>query len=339
MTDMPEWDLRLLTPREAPQVADMTFPVYRHMLALEPVPRHPEQGDKKLVQPVAVVAWREEEPVGMVLAETPLVEGQFPEMLSLYVRAEARGQGVATALVTRLEKVLAERGFQRLTAVYMTGKPSIDALERVLAKCGWDAPATRAVTLRFTPEEALSTPWFGRIQLDPSEFEVFPWSELGAEDREKIRRSNEAARWITVGLEPWTHDRHGFDTVSSLGLRHRGRVVGWVINHRVAEDTVRFTCSFMRKDLGRRGRIMPLYTESLRRLRDEGCRTCLFITPVVHRTMVDFVRRRCAPWASFFGETRGAGRNFQGASAALAGTRAEGGNGRRAAGGRDAVDA
>jgi GNAT superfamily N-acetyltransferase len=328
MNDSPTWDLRLLSPGEAEAVADMTFPVYRHLLALEPAPRHPEQGDTKLAQPVAVVAWRDQEPVGMVLAETPLVEGQFPEMLSLYVKEEARGQGVATALVRRLERVLQERGFSRLTAVYMTGKPSIEAVERVLAKCGWDPPATRAVTLRFTPEEALATPWFGRITLDRSEFEVFPWADLTAEERAEIQRSNAESRWITPGLEPWTHDRHGYERVSSVGLRHKGKVVGWVINHRVSDDTVRFTCSFMRKDLGRRGRIMPLYTVSLQRLRAAGCRTCVFITPVVHRTMVDFVKRRCAPWASFFGETRGTSKNFRDASAALAGARAEGRNGR-----------
>jgi hypothetical protein len=32
----------------------------------------------------------------------------------------------------------------------------------------------------------------------------------------------------------------------------------------------------------------------------------MFITPMIFKEMVDFVRRRCAPWGSFFGETRGA---------------------------------
>ena len=91
---------------------------------------------------------------------------------------------------------------------------------------------------------------------------------------------------------------------------HQGRIVGWVINHRLSADTVRFTCSFMRKDLGRRGRIMPLYTVSLELLRAHGTRQCMFVTPVQYQTMVDFVKRRCAPWATFFGETRGAVKNL-----------------------------
>ena len=49
--------------------------------------------------------------------------------------------------------------------------------------------------------------------------------------------------------------------MSSLGLRYRGEVVGWVINHRMDERTVRFTCSFMRRDLARRAAILALYPD------------------------------------------------------------------------------
>jgi hypothetical protein len=31
----------------------------------------------------------------------------------------------------------------------------------------------------------------------------------------------------------------------------------------------------------------------------------MFVTPVEYTNMVNFVRTRCAPWADFFGETRG----------------------------------
>jgi GNAT superfamily N-acetyltransferase len=290
----------------------MTFPIYRPLLALQPVARHPELGDPKIVQPLGIVAWRDGQPLGLALAEVPTVaaDGHAPELLSLFVAAEARGQGVATALVSELETVLRAQGQRELRAVYMTGKPAIDTIEHILARLGWAPPVTRSVTLRFTPEEALATPWFGRITLPEPEYQTFPWTEITPDERAELERSHAETPWITKGLEFWNHDRQGFDPVSSLGLRHHGRIVGWVINHRLSPDTVRFTCSFMRKDLGRRGRIMPLYTVSLERLRAQGPHLCTFVTPVQYRTMVDFVRRRCAPWATFFGETRGATKNL-----------------------------
>jgi hypothetical protein len=86
--------------------------------------------------------------------------------------------------------------------------------------------------------------------------------------------------------------------------------VGWVINHRVSPETVRFTCSFMRKDLGRRGRILPLYTAALERLEATGCADCLFVTPVEFPNMVNFVKDRCAPWTGTLTETYGVSRRL-----------------------------
>jgi GNAT superfamily N-acetyltransferase/predicted GNAT family acetyltransferase len=287
-----------------PVFEEMTFPVYRHLLLLEPTPRHPEQGDDKQIQPLGLAALRAGSPLGLLLAETPLGDEGVPEVLSLYCKPEARNQGLGTALVSRIEDVLREMGFSHVSTVYMTGKPTIAAVERILDKRGWTAPAVRTVTLRFTPDEALSTRWFGRVRLS-GDYEIFSWTELTATERDELQRSQAESKWIPEGLEPWRHDAHSFDPLSSVGLRYKGQVVGWVINHRVGTDTVRFTCSFVRKDLGRRGRILPLYTESIRRLRTAGCKTCTFITPVEYETMVDFARQRCAPWASYFGETCG----------------------------------
>jgi predicted GNAT family acetyltransferase len=97
----------------------------------------------------------------------------------------------------------------------------------------------------------------------------------------------------------------GFDRASSVGMRIGGEVVGWVINHRIGSDTLRFTCSFMREDLARRAAILALYTESIERADRAGYRTCTFITPVKYTGMVDFVVKHCAQWISYVGETRG----------------------------------
>ncbi len=302
-------EIAALDAAAADACATMTYPVYRHLLRLQPAPRHPEQGDDRRVQPIGSVARSGGEPVALALAELPLDPddsgaAKSPEVLSLFVRPERRNQGLATALLERLEEDVRGRGFPELKAVYMGGRPANAALARVLAKRGWSPPAVRTVTLRFTPEGARSTPWFGRGRLSPGE-EIFPWTDLTTAERDQLRQSQAEAPWIPVGLEPWRHDHHAFDPVSSVGLRREGRVVGWVINHRVSEGTVRFTCSFMRKDLGRRGRILPLYTAALLRLQESGCADCLFVTPVEFPNMVNFVRDRCAPWTGTLTETYG----------------------------------
>jgi len=210
----------------------------------------------------------------------------------------------------KLEEVLADKGVSKVHAVYMTGKESIPAVERILSRCGWSSPSARTLTVRFTPEEAAKTPWFARLRLLESDYQIFPWKTLAQDERAEIRRSHQESPWIAPGLEPWHHDRYGFEPASSLGLRYKGEVVGWVLNHRLSSDTVRFTCSFVRKPLGRRGRIMPVFTESIQRARDAGFRQCTFVTPVQFKTMIAFIERRCAHWAGFVGETRGSTRSL-----------------------------
>ena len=71
------------------------------------------------------------------------------------------------------------------------------------------------------------------------------------------------------------------------------------------ERTVRFTCSFMRSDLSRRARILPLYSEAIRRLAAVRCELCTMVTPTRYPEMVAFIRRHCQPYVHFTGETRG----------------------------------
>jgi len=296
-----EIEIRPLEASE-PGAASMTFPAYHHLLPLAPSERHP--GDGKPIKALGLVASKGGDPLGLVLAEIPLVEGRNPEILSLFVKAESRNQGVATRLVESLEGLLREMGFVHLESVYMTGKPTVRAVERIFEKRRFDPPIARTITVKFTPEEAATTPWYGRVPLRGDE-KLFPWTEITPEERTQIQQSHARSPWIAEGLESWRHDSIGFDPVSSMGLRYRGAVVGWVINHVIAPQTVRFTCSFVRADLARRARILPLYTASLERLRASGCRHCLFVTPVSYGPMVEFVRTRCQDWVSFVGETRG----------------------------------
>jgi len=305
-----------------PGLDEMTFPIYHPLLGLAPVSRHPEQGDVRLVQPVAVVARSGDRLAGLALAELPLAADDAPqasrpsqpsdtdrrpELLSLFVRPAARCAGVATALLAALERELVRRGATAIATVYTAGRPSIPALERVLEKRGWEAPRARTLSVRFPPEAALASDLFSERRMGAlaGRLELFPWRDLDAASRDRIRSSHEAAPWITPALAPWRFEAAGFDPLSSIGARYRGEVVGWVLNHVVAPGTVRFTCSFLRKDLSRRGRIVPLYRESLRRLAEGGVERATFVTPVSYPNMVRFILRWIAPIAEFVGETRG----------------------------------
>jgi hypothetical protein len=160
------------------------------------------------------------------------------------------------------------------------------------------------LSIRIQLDDLRRTNWYGRYRLDP-DLEVFPWAEVSPAEREVLISSQQSEPWIPTNLEPWKHDQDGFEPVSSVGIRQNGSIVGWVINHAISPSVVRFTCSFIRKDLGRRGKLVPVYTESIGRLLDTDFESCTFTVPLQHRGMAAFTLRWIGPLASFKGETRG----------------------------------
>ena len=306
----------LSTPVD-PRFFEMTFPAYRHLLNLKKARRHLDVPSLPVVTPWALGVLKSGVPAGLVLAEIPDPPADAVEILSLFVSPAFRGAGLGTRLLEETADRLARTGAARLHGVYMTGQPTQEAFERVLAKSGWEPPRTRMLTMRFTVEGAHGTAWYGRYPLGDS-LTVFPWTELTPVEREALIRSQQERHWIQPDLEPWRHDASGFEPVSSLGVRYKGEIVGWVINHALSDKLVRFTCSFLRRDLSRRGKLVPVYSESIRRLSATSFEECTLTVPILHEGMARFLARWCRPVATFFGETRGAEKRLRPAVEATA---------------------
>lgn len=305
----------LLRAPVAPAFRSMAFPAHRHLLDLRPAQLRLGEPAAPAVVPFAVGAFTGGEPVGLALAAARRTDKRDAELLSLFVVPGSRRQGVGRALLEEVETVAADRGVVRLQAVWMTGRAGTDAVEGMLACSGWTAPAPRMLSVRFTLDDLARVPWIARHRLLPG-LEIFPWAELTAAERERLVASQRESSWIPRDLQPWDYDQPGFDPVTSLGMRLEGDVVAWIVNHPISASTLRITCSFIRGDLGNRGRIVPLWAESFRRLRETPYCRCSFTTPLYHRGMVAFVTRWCGPWVSFLGETRGSTKLLAGSATA-----------------------
>lgn len=294
----------VLRPPVPPTVRSMTFPAYRHLLDLAPARRLPAEAGRAPIEPLALAAMEDGEAVGLVLAELPLAGSAEPEVLSLFVSAGHRGRGIATRLLQSCEREVARRGHSSLGVVYTAGAAGTPAVERILERLGWPPSTQRTLSVRFTAEQARSFPWLNRYPLRTG-CQIFPWTELTAEERKRLVATQEERGWIADNLVPWRYDEETFEPTTSLGMRLAGEVVGWVINHATGPRTLRFTCSYIRKDLGRRGRLMPLVSESINRIDRTSFSECTFVVPLKHQTMVAFARRWIEPWASLVTETRG----------------------------------
>jgi GNAT superfamily N-acetyltransferase len=297
---------RSLRPEEAPLFAGFTFPAFRHLLTGEPA-RQNLRERSEVVRPLTVAAFAGQLPAGLALVAVPFEPTGDPELLSLFVAAEARSQGVGTHLVALVEEVLGELGCERVRVVYMTGRPGIDALERVLARRGWERPSFRMASVRLSWDTFRHAPWLDRYRGIPG-YETLPWASVGEAERSAARRRHEATPWINQRLAFWVYDSDGFEPATSLGIRYKGELVGWVITHRHDDETLRLTCTFIRDDLARVGLALPAVAQAFHLMPTAGYRKGMFTTPRDLPRMLEFLGKWVAPWADFVGETRGSGK-------------------------------
>ncbi|MFV2071598.1 MAG: GNAT family N-acetyltransferase [Thermoanaerobaculales bacterium] len=295
---------RILEPPVPSPLLAMTFPAYRHLLALQPAVRLQTDPGQPPVQPVAAAAWSDESPIGLAVADVPLDGPTEPELLSVFVTPSERGKRVGRGLVGAVEDEVSKRGFGIIGATYTAGRPMTGAVEQMLKSRGWSAPELRTLSVELSVAQAHALPWLHRIPV-PGGCEIVPWVDITAEEKRSLKRSQENAGWIAPDLVPWRYESSGFEEQTSVGLRGPDGVLGWVINHRTSPDTVRFTCSYIRKDMGRRARILPLYSASIERLGRTEFSRVTFVAPMRHPTMAAFVRRRIEPYGSSVRETFG----------------------------------
>ena len=281
--------------------ANLTFRHYAKRLTLE----HPRW------EPLVVAASLDGAPVGLGLAQ-PEAGTNWAELLSLSVAEKLRGQGVATELLRRVEAACLARGIDTLYGHYMSGEDSTAAVERVLEKRAFSVPVPRMLAVRCSLESISHAPWIKRYKLPPH-FEILPWTELSEAERAQIRQSNAAAPWIPDDLLPFSFEAD-IEPVTSLALRVRGEIRGWVINHLV-EGMLRFTCSYMHPEQQRLGRILLLYNEAVRRSPSINVSVGMWTVPFEHAGMVAFARRWMQPYSIFFGETRGVQKKLHDAEA------------------------
>ncbi|MBF0224721.1 MAG: GNAT family N-acetyltransferase [Desulfobacterales bacterium] len=286
---------------------NMTFPAYRHLLNGESNFKFLTI-ESELVKPCIIGAYNDNEPIALALAGINFEKNEA-ELLSLFVINEYRNKGIGCELLLRVEEEIRFDSVVLLTAVYMTGSPGTEAVEHIIEKCGWEKPYMRMASVRFNCDTFQNVPWLNKYK-NIKGYDTFLWKDITNDEKNFIQQSQKENPWIPDDLVPWLYDKDGFEPTTSLGIKYKGDIVGWIINHKHDNETLRVTCGFIRVDLGKMGLILPASSVSFNLMRKEGFTKGMFTTPIKHPRMISFIKNWIAPWTSFIGETRGASKHL-----------------------------
>jgi GNAT superfamily N-acetyltransferase len=260
--------------------------------------------DARLVA-VGAAFWGE--PAGLALAQYDSASRQA-QLLDFFVAPHCRRAGIGTALLEQLETALGERACERLHLIYKTDEHT-PALERVLQKRGWEPPHTDA-RLFWLDNSISEAPWL-RYPLPP-QYAFFPWLELTEAERLELEGRLQDPAWCPPGLSPFILSEGALHPETSVGLRHQGKVVGWVITRLLEPGLVLYDIFFVSPELQRIGRGIMLLGESIRRCCQyaQQHNSALWHGQGVWRVsptnifMLKFVERRMRPYVTHRAEER-----------------------------------
>jgi GNAT superfamily N-acetyltransferase len=242
-----------------------------------------------------VGAWVGDEPAGLAMTVKGDEDG-LARICSIFVDERFRRRGIGTAPLARLEESQHRRGIRRLELGHRRPSESAVATQRMLDRLGWP-PAAPERLLCTCDRRMLEAAWM-KVAADlPPDCEIVSWSEITRGERLALVASQVLNPWIPPSLNPFNYE----DTMefNSVGLRCRGEVFGWVLTQRFDATTLIYSCSYMRPDQQRRGRMVPLYQEAIRRHGERmDLPNACWAVPHVRPLMVRFVRRRMASCAT-----------------------------------------
>lgn len=256
---------------------------------------------------LGVAAFSAKTMVALVITEC-IANTNTAEIISLFVEPDYRNQGIGTNLIQFLEKSLVKLGCNLLLVNYKVTKVTDTEFEPLLQHCGWEQPETKMILGMGTPETISQAPWLREYKLS-SDFAIFPWQELTDEDREQLKTSQTEQPWYPEILSPFHQDPR-LEPLNSLGLRYQEKVVGWIINHRVAADTIRYSILFVAPEIQRSGMGMVLLAESIRLQLDSLVPYGKFAVQIHNQPMLDIVRRHLSPYLIGQTESRSAKKNL-----------------------------
>ena len=290
------YQLVQLNSRNVSSYQELTYSRYRHLLLSLAF-------DSSVV---AIGAEVDGVPTGLALAQlqqaaSASTGGQTGQILSLFVLPSQRQSSLGTALLARLEDELRQRGCTEAELIYTTNAHAI-ALKRILDRQFWTPlQITGLVGYASTDrvKQAQSSHFIQQLNRLlaklPPDYEIFPWQTLTSQERQLIEQQMQSDQQMQQS-NPFLEESQ-IEPLNSLGLRHRGRVVGWLITHRITPNTIGYIQMYIDLRSQPLSHSLLLLAKAIQLQVDQAPGTrATFRVDIDNTPMIRFVHRRLKPY-------------------------------------------
>lgn len=254
-----------------------------------------EEPDPSFFRPLALICKHQDQVVGLALAKFFLLN-RTGQIYSLSIKEKFRRQGIGTLLFQRIQQLLLDEGSRALGFEYESNETTGQAMDHILAKIGWP-PAQVYMVRCYYKAQAFNPRWLEKCPRLRPGLKPFPWRQLKASELSAIQHMAKQGTFLPY-LSP-LRESQKIDPINSLGLRHKNKIVGWVITHRVDRQTIRYSALYIDKDYKNRRAAIPLLAESIRLHKKSSVPWALFEVNLkeVDLTWWHFVKKKLIPYA------------------------------------------
>ena len=247
--------------------------------------------DKK--HALVFAAFEDNIPVGWITSYAyPTIKEAL--LTSLTVTPGHQNKGIGRQLMHHLIEHLKSLEFRLLNFQY----DACPIMEKLLKNTGWE-PSTLLMRRYFLHHQTFTPEWFhSSAPTLPEDYSLFLWTEALPEEIETVRDWAKSNPQIEQ-YSPFD-SKHPFDPVTSLGLRYKGKLVGWMVNHRINPNLLRYSAFYVVPEVRGLGPSICMLKESIRlhladKLEMEGMMEINFkLSP---NRWIQFIEKRLAPYA------------------------------------------
>lgn len=236
-------------------------------------------------------------PVGLAIS-TYYRYNAFAQLLSLCASVEFCTEELYKQLFEKIREMLCSEKCAFITHTYSSIAPNAAKMENLFNLAGAGTPQLVMVRCHFDLQ-AFGPAWLSHYLKNrlPEDLDIIPWKKLSSAEQKKLRDLQQQGSF-TASISPFYEERKR-DANLSLVARYQGEIIGWIILHRTANDTIRFSTFYVDRDF--RNSRVPAWLLAKAIVLAQQAKfskaTFEFNLEQVDRRWIDFVKKRLAPFA------------------------------------------
>ncbi|PKK89787.1 MAG: hypothetical protein CVV64_12760 [Candidatus Wallbacteria bacterium HGW-Wallbacteria-1] len=269
----------------------LTFP------SLRPILKNPPAHEC-----LALAAAWDNVPVG--LAITRITSDDSAELLSIFIDPKSRGRGIGSALISENERILLGAGVRKIEVNISGGHRNFEMLKNFVSGRGFGDMKSSMVMGKFQRDRIHEMKWVDRYTLPPG-FEATAWAGQSEAERDQIIAESTPQGQEPVGsAAAWPYSEPELhEPLTSLLLRKEGKIMGWIVCHRIQPELIRYTHLYVKEEFQQFGLLIPLFAQALQLHRESGPERGIFAIRQTNDGFMNFFRKRLAPHLTSFSES------------------------------------